>query len=136
MINPKTLCDGCGKEKRRRNIILFKKEFLCSNCFPKMCKRMPQFYVSINKKMNSLEKEEEYNREYPKKLRKRRREKGVCVKCGRKKKAKKYLMCLKCRKRERKRLVKYREKDREAFIKKHRDYYRKRYNIPPSRWKV
>ena len=129
-----------AKKKRRRNIILFKKEFLCSDCFYKKCKKMPTFDVSINKKMNSLEKEEKYNREYPKKLRKRRKEKGVCVSCGRKKKAKKYLMCLKCRKRERKRIAKYIEKDREKYRKNNRNYsrnwYRKRYNVPPARWRV
>lgn len=136
MINPKTLCDGCGKKKRRRHIIIFKKEFFCSNCFYKKCKKIPTFDVSINKKMNSLEKEAEMEKIRQKKRRDNNRKLGLCTSCGRKKKAKKYLMCLKCRKKERKRFVKYIEKDREIYNQKMRNWYRKRHNVPPSRWKV
>ena len=135
-MSEKIVCDGCGKKKRRRHITLFKGEFLCSDCFYRKCNRMPNFDTNINKKIKSIEKERKYSKEYYKKLRKKRKEKGVCVSCGRKKKAKKYLMCLKCRKRHRKSNSKHMEKDREKYIKGRRNYYRKRHNVPPEKWKV
>jgi len=135
-MSEKIECDNCSKKRRRRNIIIFKGKFLCSDCFYKRCNKMPKFNTSITKKIKSIERERKYNKEYKKKLREGRKEKGLCVSCGRKKKAKKYLMCLKCRKKYRKMNAKYMEKDREKLNKRFRDYYRKKHNIPPEKWRV